>query len=149
MRTALAAILLLAASGPAFADDSIRITFQSGECIGCSAERSEIYISRPIGPGPIQLIDLDRFFALILRSLHEADMPLSWHLVPAIHSDEVRVDILMGGKRYSFSSGYENGRVQGSVGESLADQRRRHALEDILRQTAEYAARRYRSNKSE
>jgi hypothetical protein len=146
MRTAIF-VFLLATIGSVHADDSIRITFETGECIGCSAEKSEIYISRPIGPGPT-VVELDKFFGLIRSSLQDADMPLSWDQVPAIHSDTVHVEIALDGKSYSFISGFTDGSIPGPIGESSADRRRRLALQDILQRTAEYVAARYRGGNS-
>jgi len=135
-------VLLAMSVGAGYCDDSIRIRFESGECVLCSSEKSEIYVSRATYAGS-NVVEIDKFFASIREALRRVDMPPSWSLVPAIHSDRVAVDISLDGIRYSLSAGYWGTRIAEQLEESEENRRRREALGKVLQQTAEYSSRRY------
>ena len=133
----------IAASSYAQGMDFVSATYQDFDCLLCAAEKSEIVVSRITDPGRTK-VEVDRYFDRITDQLRKADMPLSWKMVSRLHADEVRVEIQLGGSRYSLSAPYErSGGIISPPNESAVERRRRQALEAILVETARYTAARY------
>src|SRR5262245_28679443 len=90
------------------ADDSIRITYSSGYPMpGYSTEDSEIAVSRKsVGPTRPSQSDIDRYFDSVRRVLESANSGPAWEPPPALHADVVKVEIVLGARKYLFSASY-------------------------------------------
>jgi hypothetical protein len=99
-------LFLLAISGMAHAEDSVRITYRNGvHVVPVSIVQSEIVITRtPIGDNQMSTTAAtDRFFSSIGQLLDEARTPASWGGI-GIHSASVRVDIQIGKRRHELTT---------------------------------------------
>jgi hypothetical protein len=147
-RLAIAVFLASAAFGVANADDFIRVTFSEFCFIPCSLERSEIYVSRSPGPG-WTVAEIDKFFTAIRKVLETENMPFIWNPIHGGHEDNVKIEIQLGEKRYSFNADYSSNGISTTIDEPPEIRRRRLALQHILELAADYSAKRYRAREAE
>ena len=138
-------IILLAslASADALANDSIRITFASGDRILQSGETSEIQVTRS-GPYSTSIVEIDRLFARVKHHIERAQFPTSWEWVPPPHSDVVRVNISVGETNYTFTGAVGIGAIPKQPGEPSIERERRASFDHILEDVSKYTAAQYR-----
>jgi hypothetical protein len=133
-------LLLTLVLSTAQADDSVRITYVSGYSLpGASDEHSEILVSRK-SYGPTKAprrSDIDTYFDAVRNVLDSARALPVWEAVPPLHADEVRVEILLGTRKHTFSAGYGAKGPVIHLDASESDQRHLEALRAILRLTTQ------------
>jgi hypothetical protein len=138
----LLALLALAVSGPTFAADAVTIIFVPGDCIGCSTENSELTVQRTSVPGSIAT-RLDELFDGLGRSLVPVKPSAGCELVPAIHSDSIRIEVMLGKAKYVLTAPYEEGAVPKATRETAQEATCRQAIVAVLRETLRFSAKRF------
>ncbi len=131
MRTILL-IFLLAASGGAQGADVVHITYHTFGLVG-SIEESHISISRTATPVMYpRRSRVDQLFDAINNVLQAAHVAPRWEQVPAIHSNTVKLEVILGTRTYLLSTGYGADGPEVHIGASDSDRRHLEALRKVL-----------------
>jgi hypothetical protein len=139
----LASIVAAIAVSIAHADDSIRVRYFTGDSFGSvSTEMTEVVVSRSsaIAAGAPQQA-IDKYFASVRAALEAAGPPNIWELMAPPHSNEVRVEIALGARKYRLSAMFDGDsfpELLPDTNRSASDLRHAKALREVLRLTSEH-----------
>jgi len=126
------AIATALTSLPCMAADSVRVRFETFDCVSCSDEVSELRIERPDSPDAEGSQQVDKYFQLVESILRGGNVSPKWNPGMTLHSDTITVEVSLGKQSYHWRLGWRHGEIPAPVGEAEVDRRQRLAVTEII-----------------